>query len=688
MKQSIIGWRPVRARTSFHFPHSLAHLDLTEPNSGPSLERLTWWRRLPLTAQLGLVGMLVAFAWFLAARMSADRALAEAHARTVELGQLNQAELAAARVLGSVATMAAAGRSFILSGDEEQGKAYERARRSFLADVVLIHEFARTDARLPGARLTNELSQVEAFVSLWDREVVGPNFELRRRGGLAAFGPGTVGARRVRRGMALTDSARTHHAQVVRVLRDQAIGRELASETSAAFGEWETFLIRSAALAVFLLLMALMMRVVARALHQVIGAAAALDVGRYEDARLPNVQAAPNREIAHLAYTFDRLAQSIAIRERQLQEDIEKLTELERLKADFVSTVSHELRTPLTSMRGALGLVLGGLAGEVSEKGRGLLRIALTNTDRLIRLINDILDIEKIDAGQTEIRRSRVRVRSLLETTISGLEGFARDGHVRLVLLDGGDAEVMGDADRLIQVFTNLGSNAVKYSPNEGAVEFSARPERDRVVISVRDHGPGITEEFASRIFGRFQQSGGAESRRPGGTGLGLSIAKSIAELHGGQIGFDPAEGGGTRFWVALPTVAPEALTPESERPAVLVVEDDDSMRQILCALIEPFARPIGVADARSAIAMLAAESIKVVVLDHGLPDIDGLALTRALRADERLRRSTILLYSAQEFGVEELRASGIRATDAFVKARDPESALIDRIRKELSVAQ
>jgi signal transduction histidine kinase len=424
---------------------------------------------------------------------------------------------------------------------------------------------------------------------------------------------------------------------------------------------------------------------VARALGQVVVAAEALDAGRYDDARLPDVRTAPNRETARLAHTFDRLAHSIATRERQLQEDIEKLKELERLKTDFVSTVSHELRTPLTSMRGALGLLLGGAAGEVPAKGRDLLRIALTNTDRLIRLINDILDIEKIDAGHVSMRSLRVRLRHLLETTIGGLEGFARDGEVRLVLVDGPDAEVFGDPDRLIQVFINLGSNAIKFSPKQGAVEFAVRRDEERVVVTVRDHGTGIPAEFASRIFGRFQQAGGAEGRKSGGTGLGLSIAKAITELHGGQIGFDGAPGGGTSFWVALPAAPVEAAA-ASALPTVLIIEDDDSMRQVLTALVAPFARAISVADAHSAISLLSKEEIRVVVLDHGLPDLDGLALTRALRADPRQRRTTILLYSAQEFAPDELRSAGIRATDAFVKARDPESALIDRIRQELAI--
>ena len=644
------------------------------------MPRQSWWRRLPLTAQLGLVGIAVGGAWFLVARVAAERAAAEARDLSARQALVHQSEVAATRLMTSVAGMSQGLRGFVLLSVEAEGQRYELARRAFTSDLAIVHELSR---RAP--QITEDVARLTELVERWDREIATPSFAERRRGGFAAFGPNSAGARRLMRGVVLLDSIRIHHGQLVRSLREDAIGLQLESETDAAFGEWEEFLIRTAALAIFLLLLILMMRVIARALGQVVGAAEALDAGRYEAARLPNASDAPNRELARLALTFDRLAMSIETRELQLQEDIEKLTELERLKTDFVSTVSHELRTPLTSMRGALGLLLGGVAGEMPGKGRELLRIALSNTDRLIRLINDILDIEKIDAGHVEIRRIRLSLPDLLETTIAGLEGLARDADVVLEFREGPNAEVIGDSDRLIQVFTNLISNAVKFSPKGGQVEISLIKRDDRVVVEVRDHGVGIPPEFASRIFGRFQQAGGAESRRSGGTGLGLSIAKAITELHGGQIGFRDAEGGGSVFYVALPEAIREVVG-NSERPAVLLVEDDESMRQVLCALIEPFARPIGVADAQSAIQILSQEPISVVVLDHGLPDIDGFALARALRADKRMRRCTILLYSAQEFEPDQLRSAGIRATDAFVKTRDPESALLDRIREELAL--
>lgn len=635
-----------------------------------------------MAAQLGIIGAVVAVAWFLTARMAADIVADDARIRNARLEQLHEAEVAAVRLFTSATVMSAAQRGFVVGADEEHGVRYETARRNFTTDVAIVKEMMRNNLSV---RL--DVDRLLAMLDAWDREVVTPNFALRRERGFDAFAPGTPGAANLVRGAEMLDQLRTLHAMIVRDVRAELIGLEQEIETAVAVNELETFLIRAAAVAVFFLMLVLLMRLLAHSLRQVVVAAEALDAGRYDEARLPHAHRAPNFEMARLAHTFDRLSLSIATRERQLQDDIEKLKELERLKADFVSTVSHELRTPLTSMRGALGLLLGGAGGDLSPKGRDLLRIALTNTDRLIRLINDILDIEKMDAGQVSIRRDRLRLRPLLESTIAGLEGLGRDADVHLVLEDIVDVEVIGDSDRLIQVFTNLISNAVKFSPKGGAVEVSAATEPGGVKISVRDHGPGIPAEFASRIFGRFQQAGGAASRQSGGTGLGLSIAKGITELHGGRIGFENAEGGGTIFALVLP-LAPAAAGAEDARPGVLIVEDDDSMRAILSALLEPFSNPVAVGDAETAMRALSRQRVRVVVVDHGLPGVDGLALARRLRADPRYRTLAILLYSASEFGPDDLRDSGIRISDAFVKTRDPESALINRIKRELQGTQ
>jgi signal transduction histidine kinase len=654
-------------------------VDLSDPKTGPSSLPLSRWRRLPLTAQLAAAGTLIALTWLFAARLAVDEVQRETQQRNAEMERLHQGEVSATRLFSSLSVMSSAQRGFVLTGAEEMVLRYEIAYRTFNTDASILRALVAKERAI----LAN-IDALIASVEEWDRSIVAPNIAERRRSGHSAFAPGTPGARRVVDGAEYFDTMRAQHSTVLRAIRRDVIELQAESERAAAMGEWESFLLRVAAVFLFILLLTLMMRVVSQALNQVIQAAEALDAGRYEAARLPYAHRAPNKEMARLAHTFDRLAQSIATRERQLQDDIVKLKELDSLKADFVSTVSHELRTPLTSLRGALGLLLGGAGGELASKGRELLRIALSNTDRLIRLINDILDIEKIDGGHAAIRRDRVRLRSVLEGTLTGLDGLAKDAGVRLELGRVADVEIIGDSDRLIQVFTNLVSNAIKFSPGAAAVEVSAHVDGADVTVSVRDYGPGIPAEFASRIFGRFQQAGGADSRKSGGTGLGLSIAKAITELHGGQIGFQPApDGTGTIFGVTLP-VAPRPSGVEDARPSVLVVEDDDSMRDVLKALIEPFAQPVAVSDAGAAMRVLGSQRVQVVILDHGLPGMDGLAFARRLRADPRFRALPILLYSANEFRPQDLKDSGIRISDAFVKTRDYESSLIDRVKREL----
>jgi signal transduction histidine kinase len=229
---------------------------------------------------------------------------------------------------------------------------------------------------------------------------------------------------------------------------------------------------------------------------------------------------------------------------------------LERLKDEFVSTVSHELRTPLTSITGSLGLLMGKAAGILSAPATRLLEIAHNNSQRLVRLVNDILDMERLESGHAVFDFKRIEVRSLVEQTVESIKGYA-EGHSVKVRIEAAVAvdDIRADADRLAQVVTNLLSNAIKFSPPDGEVVVTVEkePEVDVVRITVRDHGSGISVDFKSRVFERFAQGDTTNARRKGGTGLGLSIAKQIIDRLGGGIGFADAPGGGTIFHVKLP---------------------------------------------------------------------------------------------------------------------------------------
>jgi signal transduction histidine kinase len=238
----------------------------------------------------------------------------------------------------------------------------------------------------------------------------------------------------------------------------------------------------------------------------------------------------------------------------------EALEEQQRLKNEFISTVSHELRTPLTSIRGSLGLLTGGVAGPLPGPVAEMVDIAHKNSERLIRLINDILDLDKVEAGKLDLYLEVADLAPLLHHAAEAHQGYACEYGARVeVVLDAPGARARVDADRLAQVLANLLSNAIKFSPRGQAVTLRLVRHAGRLRVSVEDRGPGVPEDFRARIFQKFAQADGSDTRRRGGTGLGLSIARALTERMGGALDFTSAPGGGTTFWFDLPECPPEA---------------------------------------------------------------------------------------------------------------------------------
>jgi signal transduction histidine kinase len=251
---------------------------------------------------------------------------------------------------------------------------------------------------------------------------------------------------------------------------------------------------------------------------------------------------------------------------RGVGRDITELKRSERLKDEFVATVSHELRTPLTSIAGSLSLLMGGKAGELPESASRLLAIAHANSQRLVRLVNDILDIEKLESGQVVFKLIWLDVVPIVEQAIEEIRGFADvyGAHITLIATPT-TRKVHVDPDRLAQVLTNLFSNAIKFSAKGEEVTVTVELRGEAVRISVRDRGPGIPIDFRPNIFRKFAQANATNTRERGGTGLGLTIVQQIVNRLDGEVGFEDAPGGGSIFhvefpsWDVIPTGAPDA---------------------------------------------------------------------------------------------------------------------------------
>jgi PAS domain S-box-containing protein len=392
-------------------------------------------------------------------------------------------------------------------------------------------------------------------------------------------------------------------------------------------------------------------------------------------------------EITALPFAFrDRRTVQYVIR------DITKRKELDRMKRDFISTVSHELRTPLTSIRGSLKLIATGVTGPLGPKTAAMVGIANDSCDRLVHLVNDILDIEKIESGRMEFDLRPLPMVPLLEKAVEANRPYAQSFSVSL-RTEGGKIGyvVLADADRLMQVLTNLLSNAAKFSPRDSTVILRMTDLADRIRISVIDSGPGIPEEFRSRIFQKFAQADSSDARSKQGTGLGLSITKAIVERLGGQISFETSSGG-TAFHVDLPRFSPPApvtTAPRTGRAAVLVCEDDPKFASVLRLTLEHEGLDVDVAtSAAEALIRLEEREYDGVTLDLALPDRDGISLLREMRTKPKTRELPVIVLSAYLDTARQMAADeGIDLVDWLEKPMDEEqlrNALALAIRRRI----
>ena len=260
-----------------------------------------------------------------------------------------------------------------------------------------------------------------------------------------------------------------------------------------------------------------------------------------------------------------RLFQEIQDKSRQLKLANARLTELDRLKSDFVANVSHELRTPLTAIKGAMDLILREVPGPLNEKQSHYLNRVRTNTQHLAGLINDLLDLSKIEDGRIELRAERVSLGGLIHEVVETLRPIAAENSIVLeATISEASILVWADRDTIMQVLTNLIGNAIKFTPPHGRVTVSSSSnDANWVRVSVSDTGPGISAHERERIFDKFYQVAENGGPKPKGTGLGLAISKSLVELHGGKIWVESEPSRGSRFCFTLPA----AVTGEAKSP-------------------------------------------------------------------------------------------------------------------------
>jgi signal transduction histidine kinase len=239
--------------------------------------------------------------------------------------------------------------------------------------------------------------------------------------------------------------------------------------------------------------------------------------------------------------------------------DISERKKVERMKDEFVSVVSHELRTPLTSIQGAIGLLESGVLGPLSDEALEMARIARDGCGRLLRLVNELLDIQKLELAKPTVHPQPLALGPILEAAVAASRPYAAALGVRLDLEDGAPgAVVLAESDRLSQVVTNLLSNAIKYTPEGERVRITATRGAGRVRVTVEDHGPGVPEEFRGSLFQKFSQADASDNRQKGGTGLGLAICKMILEKLDGTVAYEPVAEGGARFYFELPELLRE----------------------------------------------------------------------------------------------------------------------------------
>ena len=339
--------------------------------------------------------------------------------------------------------------------------------------------------------------------------------------------------------------------------------------------------------------------------------------------------------------------------------DVTHEREVDRMKTEFVSLVSHELRTPLTSIKGFTEMVLDGDAGEINEEVEEYLGIVFSNAERLVALVNDLLDISRVESGRIQLKSEAVDLNEIVQTVVTTMRQSLKEKDQNLSLdIDPAATSVVGDKDKLVQVLTNYVSNAYKYTQAGGDIRIEITAEGELARVAVIDNGFGISPEDQEQLFTRFYRVDNSMTREVGGTGLGLSIVKQLIELMGGEVSVKSALGSGSTFAFTVPRAARAAEEPAEAAPAfpteagkpgasILVVEDDPDIARLIAHHLQKAGYHVRVAHtAEDALAGLEEDLPDLITLDIDLPGIQGDELARRLQADPLTHDIPVLILS------------------------------------------
>lgn len=306
-------------------------------------------------------------------------------------------------------------------------------------------------------------------------------------------------------------------------------------------------------------------------------------------------------------------------------EDISDEKANAQLKNSFISTVSHELRTPLTSISGAIELLNSGVLGDVPDAMQDMLRVAGSNSVRLTNLVNDLLDLDKLIAGQMQMDIELISLNDLIAASILDMTGYTQKYNVTIEFSLEENLQVMADSNRLKQVLINLLSNACKHSLSGGVVNIKVENiAKGYLIVSVIDYGQGVPKNFRGKIFEKFSQADGSDTRSEQGTGLGLAICKELITKMDGQIGYESTEGKGSRFWFRIPKIERVDKNTDHKKLQILHVEDDLNMQNLISAQLSEMADVHSAKNLQEAHIIIRHFKLDLVLLDIYLPDGNG----------------------------------------------------------------